>query len=70
MTSTANTSMQMHSPGSPVDSVGESHATDTEQPTTLVNRVGEADLIPGLSCQELREAQLSDPNIGDVLRAR
>ena len=51
----------------------ESHAMDTEQPTTAtapVNMVGEADLISGLSRQEVREAQLSDPNIGDALRAK
>lgn len=51
----------------------ESHATDAEQSTSataLVNTVGEADLITGLSHQELWEAQLNDPNIGDVLRAK
>ena len=51
----------------------ESHAMDTEQPTTAtapINTVGEADLISGLSRQEVRQAQLSDPNIGDALRAK
>ena len=51
----------------------ESHAMDTEQSTTAtapVNTIGEADLISGLSSQEVREAQLSDPNIGDALRAK
>ena len=51
----------------------DSHATDVEQFTTdtaPVNTVEEADLISGLSYQELWEAQLNDPNIGDVLRAK
>ena len=48
----------------------ESRAMDTEQSTTATALVGEADLISGLSRQEVWEAQLSDPNIGDALRAK
>ena len=62
--------MQIHSPGSLVDSVGMSHMEQSTTATALVNMVEEADLISGLSCQEVREAQLSDPNIGDALRAK
>ena len=46
---------------------------DTEQPTTataLANMVGEADLISGLSHQEVREALLIDPNISHDLKAK
>ena len=38
--------------------------------TAVVSTIGEADLIAGLSLQELRDAQLSDTTIGEVLRGK
>ena len=36
----------------------------------MVSTIGEADLIAGLSLQELHDAQLNDTTIGDVLREK
>ena len=46
------------------------HMEQSTTATAPVNTIGEADLISGLSRQEVWEAQLSDPNIGDALRAK
>ena len=38
--------------------------------TAVVSTIGDADLITGLSLQELQDAQLSDTTIGEVLRRK
>ena len=49
------------------------HVTEVEESTSttaVVATIAESDLIPGLTLQELREAQLGDINIGEVLREK